>query len=173
MSASPEERSTPTDAGDGWPLGRAEDAGMDAALLAGLAPQFEAWEEANCHAALVVRHGRLVYERYFAGEDRGWAKPLGTIVHHAGLMHDLYSVTKSIASLLVGIAIDQGLIGGLDQPVLPCFPEHSDLRTSEKDSITLRHLLTMSAGFAWDETLPYSNPANSWRRMIAAPDPHR
>jgi CubicO group peptidase (beta-lactamase class C family) len=158
---------------DGWHRSDPASEGLDPAVLAGLAPQFEAWTEANLHAALIVRHGKLVYERYFAGEDQAWGTPLGRVAYQAGLKHDLRSVTKSIASLLVGIAVDRGWIGDLDESVFSSFPEYADLRTPEKDRISLRHLLTMSAGLAWSEMLPYSNPANSERRMIDAPDPYR
>jgi CubicO group peptidase (beta-lactamase class C family) len=165
--------SGPEPGADDWDVARPEDAGMRSDTLAGLAPQFEAWTEANLHAALMVRGGRLVFERYFAGEDKAWATPLGRVSHHAGLPHDVRSITKSITSLLFGIAADRGLIGDLDAPALSFFPEYADLRTPAKDGVALRHLLTMSAGFAWNEYLPYSNPANSERRMIDAPDPYR
>src|SRR5579872_2564879 len=162
-----------TDMQDGWEIADPASAGLDAEVLAGLGPQFEAWTEANLHAALIVRHGQLVYERYFAGEDQAFGKPLGRVAYHAGLKHDLRSITKSIASLLVGIALERGRIRDLDASVLDFFPECADLRTPEKAGITLRHLLTMSAGLAWNEMLPYSNPANSERRMMEAPDPYR
>src|SRR5450631_3310401 len=57
-----------------------------------------------------------------------------------------YSMAKSVVSLLVGIAIDRGLIKDLDAPAVSYFPEDTDLRMPDKDPITLRHLLTMSAG---------------------------
>jgi CubicO group peptidase (beta-lactamase class C family) len=55
-------------------------------------------------------------------------------------------MTKSVVSLLVGIAMDRGLIKDLDTPVVSYFPDNADLRMPDKDPITLRHLLTMSAG---------------------------
>src|SRR5262249_53387348 len=110
---------------------------------------------------------------YFTGEDKAWAKPLGLMTYHAGLKHDLRSISKSITSLLVGIAVDCGWIASIDAPVFASFPDYADLRSPEKDRITLRHLLTMTAGLAWNEVLPYSNPANSERRMIDATDPYR
>ncbi|AVA22881.1 MULTISPECIES: serine hydrolase [unclassified Rhizobium] len=158
---------------DGWISSIPEEHGFDADRLRGIGPHFEAWTEANAHAILIARHGKLVYERYFTGEDRTWGTPLGRVAFHAGLKHDLRSITKSITSLLVGIAIENGWIDDLDTPVFSFFPDHADLRTPEKDRITLRHLLTMSAGLAWSEELPYSDPANSERRMMEAADPHR
>ena len=122
---------------------------------------------------LISRNGKLVYERYFTGEDKAWATPLGRVTYNAGLKHDLRSITKSIASLLVGTAVDRGRIGDIDTPVLSFFPEYEDLRSPEKDRITIRHLLTMTAGLTWNESLPYSNPANSERRMIDAADQYR
>jgi CubicO group peptidase (beta-lactamase class C family) len=57
--------------------------------------------------------------------------------------------------------------------VAPQLPDYADLRSPEKDRITLRHLLTMSQGLAWDKDLPYSDPANSETQMDKAPDPVR
>jgi CubicO group peptidase (beta-lactamase class C family) len=162
-----------SDQDDGWLVAQPDAVGMKAEVLNGLAPQFENWTEANLHAALMVRQGRLVYERYFTGEDRAWGTPLGRVAFHAGLRHDLRSVTKSITSVLFGIVYDRGLIKSLDEPVLAFFPEYADLKTLEKGRINLRHLLTMSAGLAWNEYIPYSDPANSERRMMVAPDRHR
>lgn len=169
----PEEHSGPAETQDGWPVSSPEAEGLDAELLGGLGPQFEAWSEANAHAVLIASHGKLVYERYFTGEDWAWATPLGRVTYHAGLKHDLRSITKSITSLLVGVAVDRGWIRDLDESVFAFFPEYGDLRTADKDRITLRHLLTMSAGFSWNEYLPYSDPTNSERRMIDATDQYR
>jgi CubicO group peptidase (beta-lactamase class C family) len=167
---------TPTDTpgqDDGWPIAQPSAVGMNADVLSGLAPQFESWSEANLHAALMVRHGRLVYERYFTGEDVAWGTQLGRVTYHAGLRHDLRSITKSVISLLFGIARGRGLIKGLEEPVFSFFPEYNDLNTPEKARINLRHLLTMSAGLAWNEHIPYNNADNSERRMMDAPDRHR
>ncbi|WP_119303416.1 serine hydrolase domain-containing protein [Dongia deserti] len=79
-------------------------------------------------------------------------------------------ITKSVTSLLVGIAIDRGWLGSLEESVFTFFPEHADLRTPEKERISLSHLLTMSTGWAWNEDLPYRDPQNSERLMTDAPD---
>lgn len=158
---------------DSWSLSSPEETGLNADVLRGAGPHFERWTEANIHALLVARRGKLIYERYFTGDDQAWATPLGRVSYHAGMRHDLRSITKSITALLIGIAVDKGLIIDLEAPVLSFFPEHGDLHSVDKDRITLRHLLTMSAGFAWSEDLPYSNPANSERRMMEASDRSR
>jgi len=158
---------------DGWTVAAPADEGFDPAKLCALGPALEAEPERNAHAVLVVRHGTLVYERYFAGEDERWGRPLGRVPHDAATKHDLRSITKSVTSLLVGIAVDRGWIKDIDAPVLSLLPQYADLRSPEKDRITLRHLLTMSSGLAWSEDLPYSDPRNSERLMSDAPDPYR
>jgi CubicO group peptidase (beta-lactamase class C family) len=84
--------------------------------------------------------------------------------------HGIRSISKSVTSLLVGIALDLGLLTDLDAPVFSFFPEYDDLRTPEKDRMTLRHLLTMSSGLAWNETsVAYTNPSNTYWQMGIAP----
>ncbi|HEV8390539.1 MAG TPA: serine hydrolase, partial [Dongiaceae bacterium] len=160
----------PASLADGWAVASPESAGLNGDLIRGIGPHFESWTDANAHAILIARRGKLVYERYFTGEDQAWGKALGRVTYDTTKLHDLRSITKSVTSLLVGVAVDRGWIGDLDASVFSFFPEHADLRTPDKDAITLRHLLTMSAGFAWNEDLPYSNPHNSERVMTDAPD---
>ena len=88
-------------------------------------------------ALLIVRRGYLVLERYCGGFGQGDT-------------HLVASVTKSFISALVGIAIDQGFIEGVHQSVLGFFPEYaSAARDHLKRQITIKHLLTMTAGFQW------------------------
>jgi len=158
---------------DGWQTGTPESVGIDSATLCPLIQRLEGWKEADIHSVLVVRHDRLVFEHYFTGDDERWGRPLGTVTYDASMQHDLRSVTKSVVGLVVGIAVERGWIKSLDTPVLSYFPEYADLATPEKQRITVRHLLTMSLGLAWNEDLPYGNPGNSENRMTNAPDPYR
>jgi CubicO group peptidase (beta-lactamase class C family) len=158
---------------DGWPVSRPQKQGLDPARLCSIGSLLGDWKEANVHAVVVARRGVLVYEQYFAGEDQLWGKRLGRVAYNAGMVHDLRSVTKSVTSLVVGIAVERGWIKDLDAPVLSFFPEYADLRTPEKDRITLRHLLMMAHGLVWDEGIPYSNPLNSEMQMYGAADPYR
>ena len=83
------------------------------------------------------------------------------------------SVSKSVASLAVGIAIDRGLIRSVNEPIFSFFPELSDLRSPEKDRIQLLHALTMSMGLKWVEATPATRDNNDEGRMHMAPDPCR
>jgi CubicO group peptidase (beta-lactamase class C family) len=159
---------------DQWPVGAPESVDLASTRLCPMVKWLNASKESNVHAVLVVRHGTLVFEHYFSGSDEAWGRPIGTIAFGPEVRHDERSATKSVIALLLGIAIDRGLIKGIDEPVLSFFPEYADLRTPEKDRITLRHLITMSTGLEWHEVdIPYTSAANSEIRMELAGDPYR
>lgn len=160
-------------AADDWPTGRPGDVGLDSARLCAIGEFLDQSPGANVHAVLVVRHGRLVYETYRSGEDERWGRPLGVVSYTPEMKHDLRSVSKSVTSLLFGIALDRKIVGDVDQPVLAFFPDMAALRTPEKERITLRHLLTMASGLAWNEDRPYGRPSNDESRMIHSADPYR
>lgn len=91
-------------------------------------------------AFLVIQNGEILYENYW--KDTNEATPSNT-----------FSVTKSIVSLLVGIALDEGNIQSLNEPIGKYIPEFSN---DERGRITILDLLTMSSGLDWDEQ--YSSP---------------
>jgi CubicO group peptidase (beta-lactamase class C family) len=93
--------------------------------------------ETDTLAFVVVHEDRLVRERYFGGSTRE-------------SLQTSFSVAKSFVSTLVGIAIDEGLIGSIDDPVTDYVPELA-ARDPEFRRITLRHLLTMSSGIRYRE----------------------
>ncbi len=158
---------------DGWTIATPETAGMDGAVLCGLLDRLAANKDANVHGVVVTRRGKLVFERYFAGDDERWGRRIGRVEHGIDSPHDMRSISKSVTSLLTGIALAQGALKHLDAPVVGFFPEYPDLDTPERRAITIRHLLTMSVGMAWDEDRPYSDPANSESAMYASADPWR
>jgi CubicO group peptidase (beta-lactamase class C family) len=88
-------------------------------------------------AFLVVHDDRLAYERYFNGATRE-------------SLQTSFSAAKSFVSILVGIAIDEGLIGSVDDRVTEYLPELA-ARDPRFREITLRHLLTMSSGIRYEE----------------------
>jgi CubicO group peptidase (beta-lactamase class C family) len=160
---------------DGWPVASAdEDKLIDRDVLRRMANRLAA-SDANIHAVLVARSGKLVFERYFRGSDeipgRIYGRRVENVAFDADTLHDMKSVSKSVASLAVGIAIDRGLIRSVDEPIFSFFPELSDLRSPEKDRIQLLHALTMSMGLKWVEATPSTGDYdNDEARMHMAPD---
>jgi CubicO group peptidase (beta-lactamase class C family) len=108
----------PTDFHDGWTVAAPEQEGLDPALICGIGPRLEALKEANAHGVVVTRHRRLVYEHYLAGNDERLGMSLGEVNFTTRTKHDIRSISKSVTSLLVGIALDRGLLTDLDAPVL-------------------------------------------------------
>lgn len=163
----------PVDRPDGWPVATAEQRAFDPAVFCQTIAR--RWAGANLHGIVVEQHGLLQFEAYFDGRDNpGAALFSREVSFSADELHDLRSVTKSVTGLLTGIALDRGHLKGLDTPVLTYFPEHADLATPERLRITLAHLLTMTAGLAWDESGSYVRLDNSETRMrLFAPDPER
>jgi CubicO group peptidase (beta-lactamase class C family) len=159
---------------DGWSVAPPEAVGFDPAPLCQWAERRLATPRDNIHAILIVRHGQLVFEQYFTGDDERGGRPLGQVPYNRTRLHDLRSVSKTVTALLVGITLAQQQLASLDQPIFDFLPEYADLRSPEKARITLRHLLTMSTGLAWDETItPYTDPNNSAIRMSRAVDSYR
>jgi CubicO group peptidase (beta-lactamase class C family) len=146
--------------GGEWPTSTPEEQGLDGSVLAGYVARIESGTYGDVHSLLVVRHGRLVSESYF----RGW---------NAEALHEMYSVTKSVTSLLVGIARDDGWVPPLDTLLLSIFPEYPTIANMgpDKAAITLEDVLTMRAGFQWDEgSTNYGDSANPVVALVKSPD---
>jgi CubicO group peptidase (beta-lactamase class C family) len=155
---------------DGWATATPESVGLDRARLCGIAARLQ-YADLGVHAVVVVRHGKLVFEQYFAGCDEPWGKGGGQHNFDAATKHDMRSISKSIISLLTGIAIDRKLIAGADEPVIKFFSEYQALKTPGWDAVTLRHILTMSSGIKWDEALPWTHPNNDEPHLGFEADP--
>jgi CubicO group peptidase (beta-lactamase class C family) len=128
-----------------WPRSEPAAQGLDAARLARLVELIRANERyPGLHALLIVRNGQLVVEEYFAG----WT---------ADRLHMQQSVTKSFTSALVGIAIAQGAIAGVDAKVLDFFPGVTVQNLDDrKRAMKLEDLLTMRSGTDYHERGPDS-----------------
>ncbi len=122
--------------GHNWPTSTPAAENIDGALLE--AAYAKARALPRLHSLLVVRHGKLVAEEYFHGFDRGMA-------------NNVQSVSKSMLSLLYGIAHKQGRYasGTPAQQILPALGNDS-----ARQGILVEHLLTMSAGLQWAEVYP-------------------
>lgn len=123
----------PAWAADDEPLASAGEQAFDAQVFAGLAARAEALPDLR--SVVVLRRGRVAFEYWRSDQDRQTLQPVE-------------SVTKSVLSLLVGIAVAQGRIAGLDQPVLALLPQLADANDDPRArQLSVRHLLTMTAGF--------------------------
>ena len=129
-----------------WRSSTPEAEGLDGARLQELVDLIAADEQyPDLHSLLVIRHGYLVVEEYFAGQQ-------------ADQLHTLQSVTKSFTSAAIGIAIDKGYITDVQEPVLGFFPELEGIENVDgrKRAMTLEDLLTMRSGNDYHERGPGS-----------------
>jgi CubicO group peptidase (beta-lactamase class C family) len=130
---------------EGWVIAEPSEVGMDAVLLRAAAARLDGERKHGIDSMLVVRRGRIVAEHYWHGHDMA-------------TLHDLRSATKSVTSLLVGIALERGLMKDVGDPVMGylgrVYPEFAG--ESDDPPITLEHLLTMRSGRACDDRDPRS-----------------
>jgi CubicO group peptidase (beta-lactamase class C family) len=129
----------------------------------------------NIHGLLVLRNEKLIIERYFEGQDRArGVGDLGTVKFGAETLHDLRSCSKSIVTLLYGIALHQGKVPPPEAHLLSAFPEYADLVDDTRSQLTIHHALSMTMGTAWDESsVPYTDPRNSETAMDNASNRYR
>jgi len=119
----------------GWATASPEEMGIDSAPLIEMIDYIRQ-QNVPVHSVQIVRHGRLVLDSYF-------------YPYRAGMRHDVASVTKSITSTLIGLAIEKGFLEDVHQPLLKIFPDRTAAALDErKRQITVANLLTMQAG--WD-----------------------
>jgi len=161
---------------DGWETAAVESVGMERDSLESLLRLIASTPNHMIHGILIVRDQKLVFEEYWDGSDLDLDEGLDPIEtdFDRETLHYMASVSKSITSALVGIAVDQGLIGGVDEPVFSFFPGYQDLKTSGNEQITLRHMLAMSSGFDWNEhEYGFDDPRDSHYQMFDTSDPLR
>jgi len=136
-----------------WPESKPQAQGLDPALLE-KASEYLIKNKPASASLLVVRHGSLVFERYYGGATR----------NDAG---NVKSISKSVLSALTGIAIAERRIRGIDDRVDAYVPEaFAEVPDARAREIRLRNLLTMTAGLRWIEN---GKVTQDW---IRSPDPN-
>jgi CubicO group peptidase (beta-lactamase class C family) len=179
--------------GGPWPKATPAAVGLDPAVLAQLDADFAAGKYGYVDGMLIIRHGKLVYDRsyphdydsLYRAEARtesalnphdpsgqyNYFNPWWHPFYRRGDLHSLQSVTKTITSVIVGIAVDRGEFPSLDTPVVQFFDTtHISNLDDRKRRMTIRHLLTMTTGLDWNEELPYNDPNNASSIMEATWD---
>lgn len=130
-----------------WPTAIPDEQGMNADLLAGVVDTIKE-RDYDVDSVTVIRNGYIVLDEYFPPFE-------------PNSMHIIHSCTKSIVSALIGIAIDQGYIEGMDQLVLDLFMERTAANLdADKETMTLEDLLTMSSGLECRDSYLYN-----WRGL--------
>ena len=161
-----------------WPTATSIEAGFAPELEARLDQLVLSGRASNIHGVVIARRGHLVLEKYYEGEDvvrdeRGGPHP-ERVVFSPERSHELRSITKSMVSLLYGIALRDGKVPSPDQPLLAQFPQYTDLPDREQRSRwTIGQALTMTLGIEWNENLSYDDPRNGQTAMEAAADRYR
>lgn len=145
-------------AGAGWRASSPDDQALDAAAFGSL-PSVITEQFADVQSVVVAQKGRVAFEFHRDGAP--------------DQLRPVHSVAKSALAALVGIAIAQGRIASLDQPVVQLVPEWAPLNGDPRAAgITLRHLLMMSAGFEVNDpagTAPALRPTDGWARPLRSP----
>lgn len=139
---------------EGWVTSTPEAQGIDSEQLAAMMAAIDD-NDLDVDSVLVVRNGVLVLDAYYypAKIDN---------------QHELFSVTKSVLSILIGIAVDEGRISDIDEPIWGYFSDRdTNNMTADKTAITIRDLLTMTSGLSWTELqASYSAAENDVVRLL-------
>jgi CubicO group peptidase (beta-lactamase class C family) len=176
-----------------WPTSAPDAVGLDAATLAAFGADLAGGTYGLVDSMLVIRCGKQAYERSHAhdydkiyGKEAKTAGPLNHDVrgpynyfspefhpyYRGSDLHTMQSVSKTVTSVTIGVAMQRKEFSvDLDTPVLKFFDSYKVANVDDrKRRITLRHLLTMTAGLEWNEDLPYNDPKNSADVMEATHD---
>ncbi len=140
-SSAPEEISPEEDipldseVSDDWQFDSPENHGMDPAVLEAL---HAALPGSGIHSMVTVKDGVIIDEYYEDG-------------YNEDSLFQVHSASKSFTSALIGIALEEGYIDSIDDPISKYLPQVFDQADTRKQQITLRHLLTQTSGLAWYE----------------------
>ena len=145
---------------DGWETASLNEADIDSGRINEMMLDILSGNDKNIHSILLIKNGKLVFEEYFYGYNRE-------------KLHFLASVSKSITSVLIGIAIDLTLATDVETKAYEFFPDYTGTKwIDQKYPITLQHVLTMAAGLDWD-SMKYSrrDPRHTTHQMYDSDDP--
>jgi CubicO group peptidase (beta-lactamase class C family) len=177
----------------GWPTTEPRAVGLDPKVLAALDADIAASKYGYVDSLLIIRHGKVAFDRSYKHDyDRIYKEQAGTPgalnahdptgpynyfnpwwhpYYRRGDLHTMQSVTKTVTSVLIGVASARKEFPDPETPVLRFF-DAAEVKNvdARKRRLTIRHLLTMSAGLDWNEDLPYQDPNNTGSAMEASFD---
>ena len=152
--------------GEGWATSTPAAQGIDPAAIDSLVEDLASGEYGLVDAFVLIRNGMVVADYRFTHDYEAIGAEYDTTNNqynyddpdwHPYLkgtdLHSLQSVTKSVTSAALGIAMDEGLLGGVDILVMPFFEAYAPYVTdARKEVTTLEDVLTMGSGIDWDES---------------------
>ena len=150
---------TPAQLNDGWTTENIDEHGINKSKLLRLIDDVRSEKLINTHSVLIAKENKLVFETYFDG-------------FNANIPHDLRSASKSISSAMIGIAINDQLLTGVDDHLYDFIPQkYQYTKDSAKSKIKIKDLLTMSSGLDVNDLASedyYQNPdnPNSWLQTV-------
>ena len=144
---------------DGWDVSSLSDVGIDKIAIEEISSKIADIDSYdNVLSMLIVKNGKLVHEVYSPFCQRN-------------TLHWMASITKTITSTLIGIAIDKGFIASADAALHGLLPQYAeDFKDPKKKKIALKHILSMTSGLDWNERVSYNNPLNSEWQMVESED---
>lgn len=145
---------------DGFEVGSIEEVNIDLVLLKKAIDKINCGKYDEVHSMLILKDSKLVFEEYFQGHRYKWDSKNHhgeSINWNKSTPHGVKSVSKSITSLCIGIAIDKGFIKSVNQSIFDYLPNLQHLKTNDKEKITIEHLLTMTSGLEWADLGNVSN----------------
>jgi CubicO group peptidase (beta-lactamase class C family) len=166
-----------------WPTSSPEAVGLDPTALQALDKEIAAGQYGYVDGILLIRHGRIALERHYAHDydqlfvGKGapgvynYYDPEWHPFYKRTALHTMQSVSKSVTSTLIGIAISRGEIPNVDIRVMRYFSAFKILPDMRRDRMLLWNVLTMTTGIKWDESsATYTDPSNNCAQMEAADD---
>jgi len=138
---------------DGWETAHVRQEHLNPDVINALFLQILNHRYKNMHSVLIAKNGKLVVEEYFPRREGDRQQQALSRVR----IHEQESVTKSVNALLIGIAIDQQLIRGVEEKMSAFFPEYADLFADHhKAKLRLQQFLSMTALARDESTYPYT-----------------
>lgn len=176
-----------------WPIATPQSQSMNADSLQAFDNAIASGKYGYVDGMVVTRNGKLLYEKtykhdydkiygdesrkksglnqYDPGGQYNYYNPWWHPYYRRGSLHSLQSVTKTITSVVIGVATARKEFPDLSTAVLSFFDTTQVKNIDDrKRKLTIRHLLTMTAGFDWDEWIPFTDPKNDCMVMEASLD---
>ena len=179
--------------GRSWPTATPAAVGMNASVIDSIDAEIKSGRYGLVDRMVVIRHGKVAFDATYPhdfdsvyGDSARTVNALNALdftgpfnyfnpwwhpYYRRGDLHSLQSVTKTVASVIIGVAVTRGDFPSIDTPVLRFFDTTKVANIDpRKRRMTVRHLLTMTGGIDWNENLPYIDPNNTASALEASPD---